>query len=71
VRTAIEKSKALYCRRNGRTFRITQGKDKNKRWTLHRIEDINDQGELIGTYQGRGEANKVLERVAYAPERPR
>jgi hypothetical protein len=37
--------------------RIVQGKDK--RWTLHRIEDISDEGKVLGTYQGRREANKA------------
>ncbi|TWB67155.1 hypothetical protein FBZ94_101836 [Bradyrhizobium sacchari] len=64
--TKIEKSEALYCRRNGRAFRIVQGKDK--RWTLHRVEDVSDKGEMLGTYLGRREANKALEKMAYAPE---
>jgi len=64
--TQIEKSEALYCRRNGRAFRIVQGKDK--RWTLHRVEEIGDTGELLGTYQGRGDANKALKKIAYTPE---
>jgi hypothetical protein len=25
-------------------------------------------GELLGTYQGRGDANKALKKIAYAPE---
>ncbi|WP_245286167.1 hypothetical protein [Bradyrhizobium sp. WSM1417] len=64
--TQIDKSEAFYCRRNGRTFRIAQGKDK--RWTLYRVEEIGDKGELLGTYQGRGDANKALKTIAYAPE---
>ncbi|MCP3475059.1 hypothetical protein NLM33_32575 [Bradyrhizobium sp. CCGUVB1N3] len=64
--TRIEKSEALYCRRNGRAFRIIQGKDK--RWTLYRIKELADKGDLLGTYQGRGDANKALQQIAYAPE---
>jgi uncharacterized protein YbaR (Trm112 family) len=64
--TAIDKSGALYCRRNGRTFRIVQG--TNKRWTLFRIKDVEDKGEMLGTYQARREANKALEQIAYATE---
>jgi hypothetical protein len=64
--TRIDKSKAFYCRRNGRAFRIALGKDK--RWTLYRIEEIGDKGELLGTCQGRGDANKALKKIAYAPE---
>jgi hypothetical protein len=65
--TRIEKSEAFYCRHNGRTFRIIQGKDK--RWTLYRVGKIEDKGELLGNYQGRGDANKALKKIAYAPER--
>ena len=56
--TAIDKSNSLYCRRNGRAFRIARGKDK--RWTLYRIRDIEDEGVMLGTYQGRSESNKAL-----------
>ncbi|WP_245454627.1 hypothetical protein [Bradyrhizobium sp. RP6] len=62
----IKKSKAFYCRRNGRVFRIVQGQDK--RWTLYRVEEVSDRGEVLGSYQGRREANKALEKIAYAPE---
>ena len=64
--TAIAKSDVLYSRRNGRAFRISQG--KNKRWTLYRIKDVGDEGNQLGTYQSRREANKALEKIAYAPE---
>lgn len=62
--TRIDKSEAFYCRRNGRTFRIVQSKDK--RWTLFRIKEVNDGGELLGLYQGRGDASKALKTIAYA-----
>ncbi|MGY3134570.1 hypothetical protein ACVWZM_005252 [Bradyrhizobium sp. USDA 4501] len=64
--TPVNKSDAFYCRRNGRTFRIIQGKDK--RWTLFRVKSIEDKGELLGQYQGRGDANKALKTIAYANE---
>ena len=67
--TQIDKSEAFYCRRNGRAFRIARGKDK--RWTLYRVDEIDDKGELLGTYQGRGDANKALKKIAYAPEQQR
>jgi hypothetical protein len=56
----------LYCRRNGRAFRIARGKDK--RWKLYRITSLEDPGDLLGTYQGRGDANKALQQIAYQPE---
>ncbi|UPJ73517.1 hypothetical protein [Bradyrhizobium sp. 187] len=65
--TPIGSATSFYCRRNGRTFRIVQGKDK--RWSLFRVETIEDEGELLGLYQGRGDANKALKTIAYANER--
>jgi hypothetical protein len=64
--TQIEKSEVFYCRRNGRAFRINRAKDK--RWSLCRIANREDAGVLLGTYQGRREASKALEKIAYEPE---
>jgi hypothetical protein len=64
--TKVEKSEDLYCRLNGRAFRIVRGKDK--RWKLYRISRLMDAGVLLGTYQGRGDANKALKQIAYQPE---
>lgn len=64
--TPVKGSVDLYCRRNGRAFRIARGKDK--RWKLHRITSPEDSGVLLGTYQGRGDANKALQQIAYQPE---
>jgi hypothetical protein len=64
--TPIGTSHAFYCRRNGRAFRITQGKDN--RWTLYRVKDSSDKGKMLGTYQGRRDASAALKTIAYAPE---
>lgn len=64
--TPVDRSRVLFCRQNGRAFRIEQGKDK--RWKLYRITSFEDQGVLLGTYLGRGDANKVLKKLAYEPE---
>jgi hypothetical protein len=64
--TPIDGSAGFYCRRNGRTFRIVQGKDR--RWTLFRVKSVDDKGELLGLYQGRGDSNKALKTIAYAVE---
>jgi hypothetical protein len=40
----------------------------SKRWKLHRIASLEDPGDLLGTYQGRGDANKALQQIAYQPE---
>jgi hypothetical protein len=62
----VEEFEGLFCRRNGRAFRIAC--DKNKRWQLYRIASVADVGVLLGSYQGRREANKALEQIAYQPE---
>uniref|UniRef100_Q07PN6 Uncharacterized protein n=1 Tax=Rhodopseudomonas palustris (strain BisA53) TaxID=316055 RepID=Q07PN6_RHOP5 len=64
--TLFESSQDLFCRRNGRAFRITQAKDK--RWKLYRIKNREDAGILLGTYLHRRDANKVLEQIAYLDE---
>lgn len=58
--TKLDGSEGFYCRRNGRTFRTVQ--DKDKRWSLFRVTAPEDKGALLGTYQGRRDANKALEK---------
>ncbi|MDO8323461.1 MAG: hypothetical protein Q7T23_11025 [Phenylobacterium sp.] len=65
--TALEGSKAVFMRKNGRAFRLSPTKDK--RWELHRIEEPNDAGDHVGTYATRGAANKVIDKMAYEPVR--
>jgi hypothetical protein len=57
---------ALYCRRNGRSFRIAAAKDK--RWKLYRVANRQDDGSLLGVYGNRRDANKALDKIAYEPE---
>jgi hypothetical protein len=64
--TKVTESEDLYCRRNGRTFRIARATDK--RWRLYSITSLEDVGVLLGTYQGRGDANKALGQIAYQAE---
>lgn len=65
--TSLTKSDELFCRMNGRLYRVKQGQDK--RWSLFRVASIDDQkGVLLGQYSGRGEANKVVAKIAYEPE---
>ncbi|GGJ42776.1 hypothetical protein GCM10011320_57980 [Neoroseomonas lacus] len=40
----------------------------DKRGKLYRITLFEDQGALLGTYLARGDANKVLQKLAYEPE---
>jgi hypothetical protein len=67
--TSIDGTDALYCRRNGRSFRIVPSKDK--RWQLYRITDQEEGGELLGLYGNRTDANRALGKIAYAPENGR
>lgn len=62
----VQGSKDFFCRKNGRAFRISQQKDK--RWKMFRISNVNDEGDLLGIYQSRGDANKALKSIAYEPE---
>lgn len=65
--TSLAKSSELFCRMNGRLFRLAQGKDK--RWGLHRIESLDeDEGRLLGQYGSRGDAAKIVMKIAYQPE---
>lgn len=65
--TPVAKSPEVYCRVNGRTYRLTPTKDK--RWDLHRIRSIDDPDPgLVGRYAYRGDATKVISKVAYEME---
>ncbi len=64
--TAIQRSPELYTRINGRAYRLSPTKDK--RWELYRIQSVEDGGARIGLYGSRGDANKVLTKLAYDPE---
>ncbi|MBP2443442.1 hypothetical protein [Rhizobium leguminosarum] len=66
--THLKKSPECYCRANGRTYRLTPIKDK--RWNLHRVDGLFSQesGNLVGTYGGKGDATKVVAKIAYDTE---
>jgi hypothetical protein len=65
--TPLKKSPELYCRMNGRTFRLSPTKDKM--WNLHRIQSVADSdGALMGKYRTRGDVTKALKQIAYQPE---
>ncbi|NIJ39518.1 hypothetical protein FHR22_004268 [Sphingopyxis panaciterrae] len=64
-RTPIAKSKEVYCRANGRTYRLSPTPDGM--WLLHRIKDVGES-ELVGRYRGRREASATLQKVAFTPE---
>jgi hypothetical protein len=66
--TQLQKSQHRYCRANGRTYRLSPTDDK--RWNLYRVSSTSEdeKGALIGKYQRRGDATKVLAEMAYQPE---
>lgn len=66
--TQMRNSSHWYCRANGRTYRASPTKDKM--WHLYRVNAVCDEepGALIGKYQRRGDATKVVAEMAYQPE---
>lgn len=64
--TPVSGSKALYCRINGRSYRLVATPDK--RWDLHRVSSPEDQGIVVGRYATRGDATKALSQIAYQPD---
>ncbi|MEO3430701.1 hypothetical protein AAFN88_17740 [Pelagibius sp. CAU 1746] len=66
--TQLRKSKHWYCRKNGRTYRLSPTQDKM--WHLFRVKTVSDEddGDLLGKYQRRGDATKVVSEMAYQPE---
>jgi hypothetical protein len=66
--TQMRGSRCLYTRKNGRLYRLQPNRDKTL-W-LDRVEHVDDAatGVQIGRYSSRGQASKVLARVAFEPE---
>src|SRR5262249_24403417 len=62
----MDDTKAFFCRKNGRAYRIEPTKER--RWRLFRLPHSDGEGFALGTYQNRGEANKALKAIAYEPE---
>lgn len=64
--TPVERSKALFCRMNGRAYRLAPTSDGPLE--LYRVEATDDAGVYVGRYRGRGDATTALGKVAYAPD---
>lgn len=65
--TQLAKSPDWHCRTNGRLYRLSPTKDKI--WNLYRANAVDSpNGSLIGKYQNRGDATKVVAQVAYQPD---
>lgn len=61
--TPVKGHEGLYCRVNGRAFRLT--KDEEKKFVLHRIGGLDDPGEHVGRYSAREDATRAVQNVAY------
>jgi hypothetical protein len=60
-------TKDVYCRANGRLFRLTATLDK--RVELYRSATVDgDKGTLLGKYLSRGDATKAVAQIAYQTE---
>jgi hypothetical protein len=65
--TQLAKSPDWHCRTNGRLYRLSPTKDKM--WHLYRVKTVDGpNGSLIGKYQSRRDASKVVTQVAYQPD---
>ena len=65
--TPWQGTKDVYCRMNGRLFRLTTTADK--RIELYRAEGLETRkGTLLGRYLKRGDATKAVAQIAYQPE---
>jgi hypothetical protein len=65
--TPLGKSPDVYCRTNGRLYRLSPTKDKLL--ALYRTPTVDGpNGPLIGRYQGRRSASQAVAQVAYQPD---
>ena len=65
--SALNGSKALYCRINGRLFKLSTAADK--RFVLERVSSFDDpKGVVIGTYHHRKDVTLVLKSVPFQPD---
>ena len=65
--TKVGSSAGLYCRVNGRTYRLFRAPDKKLEvWRVQSTDDA--AGRLIGRYQGRADATNAIGQVAYQSE---
>ena len=62
--TSLEKSKEVYCRVNGRAYRLSPTSDGM--WLLHRIDGAGEPLDMVGRYRGRKEATAAVQKVVFA-----
>lgn len=65
--TAVAGSEAVYCRVNGRAYRLAPKEGRSR--SLFRISAIDDPNpRLVGKYENRTEATKVVSEISYGTE---
>lgn len=64
--TPVTGSSSVWCRRNGRAYRMERRSDG--RQDMFRSDSIDDVGLLVGTYGTRADASKAVKVLAYQPE---
>ena len=62
--TPVKGNDGLYCRVNGRAFRLTR--DEQKKHLLHPLSTQDETGPLIGRYGSRADATIALQSIAYS-----
>ena len=64
--TPVTGSGSVWCRRNGRAYRLERRNDG--RQDMFRSDGVDDRGLLIGTYGTRADASKAVKVLAYQPD---
>lgn len=64
--TPVNGSTSVWCRRNGRGYRLERRKDG--RQDMFRSDGVDDRGFLVGTYGTRADASKAVKVLAYQPD---
>lgn len=65
--TPIDGSQEIYCRLNGRTYRLNPQVDGTV--MLYRLANLDDKkGNVVGRYRRRGDATKAVSNMAYNDE---
>lgn len=62
--TALKNQDGIYCRLNGRIFRLIKADDR--KFHMVRLKALTDPGALVGRYNSRGDATAALQTIAYA-----
>jgi hypothetical protein len=68
--TPLSKSRHLFCRINGRTYRLSPDKHDKKFKRLYRVKTLSEdeEGVILGRYNARGGASKALKEIAFKEE---